>query len=327
MKKVLGIFCALAALITAFPLSALETDNYLSWTINLDDSASVINTYINQEIELELKQQKTKKVESCQAMTLKIAKRFKTKPPVTHPLEDYLADHLTDAMIFPKESNYRLRSIYQNPFRFYLKYVKLAPTVQVNGVYLGTDKLSHFVSTGRRYYSYYNKQLKKGLRPQEALEKTIRFGLWNEKTFLGSWSSGVFSYADMEANYQGLLFYQSFCDSNQTQPLLTLSPERKWTQVRPFDIRSYISPYWDETFNPSYRLKRNWKKTSKTLKKHYCELAQSSRVQERFQTYQEYFDLWPQDRTSLEYIAQLQEQEHRLAPDPLRQQSFELLCR
>lgn len=320
------LFATVMLVALNFSVWSLETDNYLSWTVELEDTSETINTYINDEIQKTLNEvNQKKKPISCYDLTIKIAKRFKTKPPVTHPLEDYLAANLTESMIYPLDKSYRLRSVYQNPFRFYLKYVKLAPSIQINGYYLGTDKLSHFVSTGRRLYHYYHKQLRKGLNPEEALKKAIRFGLWNEKTFLGTWSSGVFSYADVEANYQGFLFYEKMCnetDSSLKETYLTKTAEDKWQQVVPFDIRPYASPYWDESFNPSYRLKRNWKKTSKMLKKNYCPLFNSPLVQQRW----DYYQSWQGESFSLNYVQELIDLGHKLTPDPLKDQSFAELC-
>jgi hypothetical protein len=92
--------------------------------------------------------------------------------------------------------------------RFYLKYSGLSPNLQINGYYLGADKLSHFASTGRRYLKRYLKKKKKGFSEEDSVQAAIRYGLLNEASVLGWWASGVFSYADMEANYQGLVYYK-----------------------------------------------------------------------------------------------------------------------
>jgi hypothetical protein len=318
----LCMFLSIFLLARVAPVAALETDNYITWQLQLQDSSDLVNQYINSQIQEELNEQvKRKKNISCEKLTLNIAERFRTQPPVTHPLEDWLHEHLDETMIYPKSGEqYRTKSIYRQLYRFYLRYVKLAPNVQINGVYLGTDKLSHFVSTGRRYFEHYNKLIKKNVSPELALQDTIRFGLKNERTFLGTWSSGVFSYADMEANYQGLIFYQKFCHSDY--PFLAQDQQGVWYQQNQVNIRDYVNPYWDETFNPSWRVPKNWKKTAPTIKKLYCQERQSPLVTARFELYQQ----WQHQSYSLNYITQLQVQGHKLAPDPLLQQSFEKLC-
>jgi hypothetical protein len=61
----------------------------------------------------------------------------------------------------------------------------------------------------------------------------VRFGVRSEKGLLRLSGAGVFSYADLEANYQGLRFYRGICeDSLLVRDLAT----RAWRLAAPFDI-------------------------------------------------------------------------------------------
>ena len=48
--------------------------------------------------------------------------------------------------------------------------------------------------------------IKKGDSHKVSMEKAIDLGIIGEKNILGRYASGVFSFADLEANFQGLLF-------------------------------------------------------------------------------------------------------------------------
>ena len=301
---------------------SLETDNYLVWDKSLFDSSEKINWYVNDQITKTLTEVNSfKKPKSCKELTLSIAKKFKTSPPHTHPLEDWLNENLTDEYIFPNYSFYRSISIYQDEFRFYLSKVKLAQNIQVSNIYFGTDKLSHFVSTGRRYYRYYMKRVKK-LGHEEALKSAIRFGLLNEKTILGGWSSGVFSYGDMEANYQGLNFYLKLCSNNYKKTYISKNKSGEWVQIRKFKIEEYVNPRWDETFNPSYRVKNNWKKTEPMIRNLYCQTKGNENIIERFTYYE---SIIKESESSL-YIKNLMKEKSKKAPVPQADKWLHQVC-
>lgn len=90
---------------------------------------------------------------------------------------------------------------------------------QGQSVVIGSDKTSHFFSTGKEYLDYYRQYLLKvagsTLSPayteKMAFDSTIQFGVETEigKYGFGSGSigTGVFSYADMVSNFDGLRFW------------------------------------------------------------------------------------------------------------------------
>ena len=300
---------------------ALETDNYLTWDLELRDSSKKINQFILDQIEEALvKINRKKNSVSCEEASLIIAKEFTTYPPFKMILEDWLVDNLNSDEIYPQDMNYIDQSIYQNTYGSILKWIPLSPNIQVNGYYFGTDKLSHFTSTARRYFDHYLNEMKKGKTEQEAQESSIFFGLKNEFTILGIQTVGVFSYADVEANYQGLLFYKKMCmDSSDTY--LKFSKKDGWTLQKTPDIRQFVSPYWDETFYPSLRSKDNWSKTSKIIKSLYCSKESSDLVEKRFS----YYKSSTHQSFSLNFIKTLQSQHDPRAPQ-INEQSFSKLC-
>ncbi len=295
---------------------ALETDNYLSWGVTLPDASEDINKLIQTQIEEVISS--AKEDVNCRTITFRIANRFKTTPR-RKLFEDWSTHSLSEKM-FPTSPYYLKQSIYQNTRRVYLSKSGLSPNMQANGIYFGVDKLSHFGSTGRRYLKVYLKEIRKGRTPEEAEKKAIRMGLSNEAGILGLWPSGVFSYGDMEANFQGFRFYKKLCLDESDTYLEKV--DGRWKLAKSADIRNYISPYWDESFNLSYRAPGMWNVTSRIIKEKYCPMKENSEVQARMDIYRNF----PHKSASLEYIRELQLTGYHQAPIPAEKQSVEKLC-
>jgi hypothetical protein len=104
----------------------------------------------------------------------------------------------------------------------------LNPTMKVNGVCIGSDKLGHFFQQGAQYLT--TKSGSGGVAAAE--EESER----SEGGGFGLATTGVFSNADMEANRQGGKFYADLIAS----PSMT------------FAIASYISSKWSEADNSNF---------------------------------------------------------------------------
>jgi hypothetical protein len=321
MKRYTHLFLGLIFISLGSKAYALETDNYLTWGLNLGDSSEEISSFIAEQIESALaKSGEQESPQSCEDVTFEIAKRFKTTP-TTKSLETFVNETLDKEKIFPKNPYYLEQSILKNSSRFYLKYSGLSPNLQMNGIYFGADKLSHFASTGRRYLKHYLKKMKKGYSEQEAMESMVRYGLLNEQTVLGVWPSGVFSYADVEANYQGFVFYKKLC-LDEKETYLSKNEEGKWFLKNKPDMKNYVSPFWDETYNLSYFAKGTWKRTSLVIQEQYCSLMTSPAVIERMSFYRSS----PHTSFSLNTIKELQANGYKRAPVPEDTQSIDELC-
>lgn len=110
----------------------------------------------------------------------------------------------------------------------------LSPTVLLDGVYMGLDKIGHFMQQG---YSYYQIVARQG-RPLSDAEQ------WGHETEAaagippgggmpqpyGLASTGVYSPADLEANRRGYEFYTWLATNPNT----------------PFDIADYVTDRWSE---------------------------------------------------------------------------------
>lgn len=137
-------------------------------------------------------------------------------------------------------------------------------TIKADGVYLGTDKLTHFHHQGLQFYHRYRGLLNKGFSPEEARTKVIRHfannAVFAEDKLFGTILTGVYSNADMAANYLGFKFFL-----NLTEPVMLEGLEHEalvvrcgvfWRlndHVRPHSgwFASFISDHLNEALNPN----------------------------------------------------------------------------
>lgn len=136
--------------------------------------------------------------------------------------------------------------------------------VRVNGVFVGTDKIGHFVHNGYNYYAIYRDALRSGADEAAAWQTAVRAGVdgnffISERGLLGALTSSVISNADLAANYLGFLFYLNLTREVTLRgvpqpPMVTF--DGRWRvapHVRPdgdFLVR-FFCEHMDEVLNPS----------------------------------------------------------------------------
>jgi hypothetical protein len=146
-----------------------------------------------------------------------------------------------------------------------------APTVNIFGVYQGTDKLSHALQQGMGYMNvtlgasaYFEDGEHHELQPNSlysgAVKKAVAHGVSEESSFFGITLTGVYSNADLAANYMGMRLYENLTShvrvGQQVLPPIVIF-ENGWWKVNPsLDRRAFLKPYisqhLDESLNPSY---------------------------------------------------------------------------
>ena len=279
--------CFIVLVVLMVPaVQALETDQYYAWGKPLKDSLDIINAEVNLEIDRTLartNQQRHAPGMTCSDVRKRIVVHFRMF--LIHRLELWaINSDLVDRIPATAEDELRYRKTYLYHDRHALDPAALVPpgpTIEANGIRFGTDKLSHFISEGWWYYKSYRKGLRHGLSHEEAEIKAIDMGALTERTVLGMGTSGVFSGADLEANYQGLRFMTAMCDPEQ--PLL-IPTASGWQIRKPFDFRDYITPEWDESWQPSIIGRSRWKRVRPVLEG-YCEMLDTPEVRSQRRRY------------------------------------------
>lgn len=278
-----------------------ETDNFLAWGEEIKDSADIFNTYLNNQIDSILKEhinssQNFTGPENCRKVALVIMRELGTfggvikLPALSTDLEIWAeANPRIDRI--PKfgtpVDEYVAMSIYTADMGFLeKKFVSIDPTINIGGIYLGTDKLSHFLGSGYLYFKTYSREMKITRNETIARKAAIENGCRTESGILGMMTTGVFSFADLEANYQGLVFALDLCRPNSR--ILSFD-NNQWQMNQDIDIRTYVNPHWDETENTSAYTKKRWEQIRFNLKiLKYCNFLDTDWMKERERRYDSY---------------------------------------
>jgi len=269
-----GMILACAVIMVGFGSSAqcAETDQYTGREVVLKDSRDIINQRVNEIIQRNVRKWRGPRND------------FEFSKHVRTSLEGFLG---------LRRFNFWLRanpeveffsncdkSIYRN-IPFYKSLIPVARivsgTVVVNGNRIGLDKFSHMFTVG---WSAYKRYVTKGER--EANE----YGVRTERGYLGLGVSGVFSNADLVANYEGRQFYRSLSEDGVVPgkpALISWNGDRPSVQ-RAFDIADHVTPYFDEALNTSQYLKSIKAKVLKNLRK-FCA---------KYQENPEYWEISPE---------------------------------
>lgn len=119
----------------------------------------------------------------------------------------------------------------------------VGPTLKINNVLVGTDKLGHFLSQGRKFYRRWVKMNDEG----EAAEQSA----YTERAIFGQMTTGAYSNADLVANFEGYRFYRSLFEDNiiAGKPAILAWEDDHWIMQRPFDWADHVNDYWDEALN------------------------------------------------------------------------------
>lgn len=159
----------------------------------------------------------------------------------------------------------------------------VGPTLKINNVLVGTDKLGHFLSQGRKFY-------RRWVKLQDE-SKAAEHSAYTERAIFGQMTTGSYSNADLVANYEGFRFYRSLFEDNVIpgKPAILEWKGDHWIMQRTFDWADHVNDYWDEALNIN----------------HYDELLYShmkNRLLSFCDSYHENPDLWVvRDEENLKY--------------------------
>jgi hypothetical protein len=116
-------------------------------------------------------------------------------------------------------------------------------TIRVNSQLIGSDKIGHFISQGRKFYKRY--------LIFESEEMAAERSAYTERALFGQMSNGIYSNADLVANYEGHRFFRSLFEDNiiPGKPAILRWDNDSWVVQREFDWADHVNEYWDEALN------------------------------------------------------------------------------
>ncbi|WP_419812694.1 hypothetical protein [Bacterioplanoides sp.] len=127
---------------------------------------------------------------------------------------------------------------------------RVAAVIRINYVYLGSDKLGHFFTEGNTYFEITD-------RMSGGIEAGLLYGEWSESLYFGAQTTGVYSYADLVANFNGMRFWNRilahYADplTQQFQSPYIVCDHQRWVKKTPFNFDDYVDYGWDESINCS----------------------------------------------------------------------------
>ena len=127
---------------------------------------------------------------------------------------------------------------------------RVAAVIRVNHVYLGTDKLGHFFTEGNTYFEITD-------RMSRGVEAGLLYGEWSESLYFGAQTTGVYSYADLVANFNGLRFWNRILATHadplkgEYQAPYIACSNKRWVFNERFSFDDYVDYGWDESINCS----------------------------------------------------------------------------
>ncbi len=141
--------------------------------------------------------------------------------------------------MYPEESVYHAARWRFIPSRFHL-----ASIIQVCGVRMGADKLTHFFDDGFHYFNALRSK-RKHLEPEDIRQLSMVF----EKSYMGTRLTGIVSRADVEANLAGVQFYSDFFIGDS--PIIGRDLNGRLLMLRKPDICDYVTAHYDERILPN----------------------------------------------------------------------------
>lgn len=247
MKRLLLIPIILFLFLAA---KASEIDSFTLRTQILPDASAIVNQKANELLNVAI--QRANRGIPCNEIQfyLKLREEFNNHSKGT------LAKYIIATSDFQKHIIARSQSIYKyhTASDGYLLARRSADesgtgmgtTMFFNGHYIGSDKFEHMFGQGFFYFNdFYNND--------EPLEMVLIKGISRERLQLGGnrFATGVFSYSDLVANFNGMRFWNAILQKNEDvlgqNPGPYVACENKvWVQKKQIDFRHYVDAAFDE---------------------------------------------------------------------------------
>ena len=253
-QRLLALILALAL---AAPLTAAEIDSVTSRDAKLRNSVRRMNSRINAFIRDGVKRANQRERGCDEADLYRQMKKAIVSPFIGHALAERLnaAEDLDSRRVRFDESIYRDLGVFE-ALSVHLK--DLSAVVRLDDHLIGVDKFGHFFVEGWEYFET-------AYRDGEGVDAAMAWGDRAERTYFGLYTTGIYSYADLAVNFEGMRFWLRVLGQQQdpfergrlfNRPYVACG-KRFWTRrpywrvKRSFRIQDYVGGAWDEAKNCS----------------------------------------------------------------------------
>jgi len=282
--KTLSLLLILA-ISTATSSFAFETDQYNLPPVRLGDIGTEVSGYFEENLIAAIGEVNSEidKLNHCIANGEKREKSCPSAGEARRRLDEALGEDAVGRTLFKRIGDgslfitntgkwFRSHQFAASPSSYHVPYadsiyyfkpsnqLTLSPTVRMFDIEFGTDKIEHLLQQGWKYYEIRRSELVKGKTAAEADKKAVDWGKHSERTYYGLLSSGVYSNADLVANFVGMRFYEGMTKPLQingsTRPAILELHDGHWriapnVDLAPTLLKPFISEHLNEAFNPS----------------------------------------------------------------------------
>ena len=234
---------ALAAVLT-FAASAYETDPYTKRHLDIADSLSILDAKVNDALD-EIAASWSRPPDRERETDLILAVYRKLGGIYWVDKLERWASEAPDVAKMPVSRDESFVGDFPLHAGRVAALFGFGPTINVGGVYVGTDKIGHFFSQGRKFYKRFRRS------GDEAA--AARWSTVTETGLFGRLMTGVRSNADLVANYEGYLFYRGLLHDGvvKDKPALFRWRDGRPQRQRRFTWADHVNAFWDEALNPN----------------------------------------------------------------------------
>lgn len=286
MKHIYSLFILLSMFVAGSGFTA-EIDSVTPRNIKLDNSLSVINKIINQRIQEGIEKANSQQdgfeyeedaddiidaddYQACDEEVLytELRKAIFQSLTASWGLKGYDLDKQLRSLLAKQSYSLSLNdSIYRDIDYiegFSLNLKELSDVVYVNSHLIGLDKIGHFFAEGWQYFELTRYD-------DNSLEQALDWGSQQEAGKFGYSTTGIYSFADLVANFNGWRFWNKIllkeadplkgalenyfarayidCDIQIIDSIKNRKIVKAWEQNTQFDLSDYIDGSWDEANN------------------------------------------------------------------------------
>jgi len=269
IHKTLIVLILLSVSVTRAGFAA-EIDSVTPRRLQLENSLPLINTIFNQRIQEGIQKANEKGDAFCDEEVLytELRKAIFQSFTASLGLKGYALDKQLRTLLAEQSYSLSLNdSIYRDINYlegFFLNIKELSDVVNINGHLVGLDKMGHFFAEGWKYFELTHFE-------KYSSGQALEWGKEQESGNFGYTTTGIFSFSDLVANFNGWRFWNKIL-LNENDPLkgaianffnrpyircknqIIASIRNKklvkaWEYNNRFDLSEYVDGAWDEGNN------------------------------------------------------------------------------
>lgn len=250
-----SIFISLILSLNLQTTHASETDAFTVRYMDIADSTDILDAEMNRRMNLAMDRTNYNRLESSMSCNTELlyknlAKQFHR--PVYGKVEGWIKSHkeIPHARVPVRKSIYRDIPFWKN-LPVHAGKMGLGPVIRLNGHLVGNDKIGHFLDEGRHNFHIIHETLADKDNHQDPLAAAVAYGVETETGKFGLKATGVYSYADTVANFNGINFWFRILGAPYTgtgESYFTCD-QGTFKRKADFTFREYVDAGWDEGMN------------------------------------------------------------------------------